>query len=166
MVYLLLGQIYFITLQDSIPYRYPNSNIGTGEVQHGWFIVGTLGCVFLDNEAHESGVTKCMTGEACSAFIWHHSDCVSMSMNTQPIVPAYTTHADLKCANYINSCDKIRMCFHIKICMKWIDETICYCLCLIVIKWSLWLQQVIAMVASLWYHTPRWTKLSHNSCWP
>ena len=31
-------------------------------------IVGTLGCVFIDNETHESGVTKCTTGEAWSAF--------------------------------------------------------------------------------------------------
>ena len=36
-------------------------------------IVGTLGCVFIDNETHESGVTKCTTGEAWSAFSWHHS---------------------------------------------------------------------------------------------
>ena len=25
-------------------------------------IVGTLGCVFIDNETHESGVIKCTTG--------------------------------------------------------------------------------------------------------
>ena len=36
-------------------------------------IVGTLGCVFIDNETHESGATKCTTGEAWSAFSWHHS---------------------------------------------------------------------------------------------
>ena len=36
-------------------------------------IAGTLGCVFIDNETHESGVTKCTTGEAWSAFNWHHS---------------------------------------------------------------------------------------------
>ena len=36
-------------------------------------IVGTLGCVFIDNETHESGVTKCTTDEAWSAFSWHHS---------------------------------------------------------------------------------------------
>ena len=29
---------------------------------------GTLGCVFIDNETHSSGVTKCTTGEAWSAF--------------------------------------------------------------------------------------------------
>ena len=37
------------------------------------YIVGTLGCVFIDNETHESGVTKCTTGEAWSAFSWHYS---------------------------------------------------------------------------------------------
>ena len=36
-------------------------------------IEGTLGCVFIDNETHSSGVTKCTTGEAWSAFSWHHS---------------------------------------------------------------------------------------------
>ena len=41
--------------------------------QHDMFIVGILGCVFIDNETHESGVTKCTTGEAWSAFSWHHS---------------------------------------------------------------------------------------------
>ena len=35
--------------------------------------MGTLGCVFIDNETHESGVTKCTTGEAWNAFSWHHS---------------------------------------------------------------------------------------------
>ena len=35
--------------------------------------MGTLGCVFIDNETHESGVTKCTTGKAWSAFSWHHS---------------------------------------------------------------------------------------------
>ena len=36
-------------------------------------VAGTLGCVFIDNETHVSGVTKCTTGEAWSAFSWHHS---------------------------------------------------------------------------------------------
>ena len=35
---------------------------------YGIVIAGTLGCVFMDNETHESGVTKCTTGEAWSAF--------------------------------------------------------------------------------------------------
>ena len=37
------------------------------------YIVGTLGCVFIDNETHEIGVTKWTTGEAWSACSWHHS---------------------------------------------------------------------------------------------
>ena len=37
------------------------------------YIAGTLGRVFIDNETHESGVTKCTTGEAWSAFSGHHS---------------------------------------------------------------------------------------------
>ena len=45
------------------------SPVGLGAV----LIAGTLGCVFIDNETHESGVTKCTTGEAWSAFSWHHS---------------------------------------------------------------------------------------------
>ena len=40
---------------------------------HRECIAGTLDCVFIDNETHESGVTKCTTGEAWSAFSWHHS---------------------------------------------------------------------------------------------
>ena len=36
-------------------------------------IAGTLGCVFIDNETHENGVTKCTTGEAWSAFSRHYS---------------------------------------------------------------------------------------------
>ena len=38
--------------------------------------MGILGCVFIDNEIHESGVTKCTTGEAWSAFSWHHSSVI------------------------------------------------------------------------------------------
>ena len=43
------------------------------QVAQRGYIVGTLACVFIDNETHESGVTKCTTGEAWSAFSWHHS---------------------------------------------------------------------------------------------
>ena len=54
------------------------SKMSSGKCRSFWlglnvFIVGTLGCVFIDNETHESGVTKCTTGEAWSAFSWHHS---------------------------------------------------------------------------------------------
>ena len=55
-------------------------------------IAGTLGCVFIDNESHESGVSKCTRGEAWSAFSWHYSSEFPLSMNTQPSAPAFITH--------------------------------------------------------------------------
>ena len=84
--------------------------------------------VIIDNETHESGVTKCTTGEAWSAFSWHHSS-VSLSMNTQPCVPAFITHANLKYKKYIHLCNLKYVWFHLKVgnqfavCIKWIDET-------------------------------------------
>ena len=79
------------------------------------YIAGTLGCVFIDNETHESGVTKCTTGEAWSAFSWHHSSVFHLSMNTQPSVPAFITHANLKCKKYIHLCDEICVWFHLEV---------------------------------------------------
>ena len=79
------------------------------------FTVGTLGCVFIDNETHESGVTKCTTGEACRAFsspVVHlvtPLSCVSLSMTTQPSVPAFITHANLKCKKYSHLYDLSHM---------------------------------------------------------
>ena len=64
--------------------------------------MGTLGCVFIDNETHESGVTKCTTGEAWSAFSWHHSS-------------AFITHANLKWKKHIHLCDEICVWFHLKV---------------------------------------------------
>ena len=55
------------------------------------FIAGTLGCMFINNETHENGVTKYTKGKAWSAFIWHHSSLCSSPMNTQPDVPAFHT---------------------------------------------------------------------------
>ena len=41
------------------------SIMGTSSIMSIYIIrAGTLGCVFIDNEMHESGVTKCTTGEA------------------------------------------------------------------------------------------------------
>ena len=48
-------------LHDLLPQHFP---MMIGDV----IIAGTLGCVFIDNETHSSGVTKCTTGEAWSAF--------------------------------------------------------------------------------------------------
>ena len=83
-------------------------------------------------------------------------ECVSLSMNTQPSVPAFITHANLKCEKYIHLCDEICLVSF----ESWelilqfvssgstkIDETIGYCWCQIVRRWSLWLQQW-----SLWLH--------------
>ena len=47
--------------------------VTTGCQRRSASIAGTLGCVFIDNETHESGVTKCTTGEAWSVFSGHHS---------------------------------------------------------------------------------------------
>ena len=78
--------------------------------------MGTLGCVFIDNETHESGATKCTTSEAWSAFSRHHSiECVSLSMNTQQSVPAFITHANLKCKKCVHVCDEICVWFHLKV---------------------------------------------------
>ena len=36
-------------------------------------------------------------------------------MNTQPSVPAFITHANLKCKKYIHLCDEICVWFHLKV---------------------------------------------------
>ena len=119
-------------------------------------IAGTLGCVFIDNETHESGVTKCTTGEAWSAFSWHHSS-VFHCQWTHNQVFLLLSHMLIKNAKSI-------FIYVMKMCLvsfeSWelilhflssglmkLDETICYCWCPIVMKWSLWLQQW-----SLWLH--------------
>ena len=76
---------------------------------------GTLGCVFIDNETHESGVTKCTTGEAWSAFSWHHSSVFHCQWTHKPSVPVFITHANLKCKRYIHLCDEICVWFHLKL---------------------------------------------------
>ena len=78
-------------------------------------------------------------------------------MNTQPSVPAFITHANLKCKKYIHLCDEIWVSVSFE---SWelilqfvssgltkLDETIGYCWCPIVMRWSLWLQQRL-----LWLH--------------
>ena len=67
-------------------------------------------------------------------------------MNTQPSVPAFITHANLKCKKYIHLCDEICLVsfeswefilqFLSSGLMK-LGETIGYCWCPIVMKWSL-----------------------------
>ena len=74
-------------------------------------------------------------------------------MNTQPSVPAFITHADLKwkkifiyCLVSFESWELILQ-FQVSSGLTKLDETISYCWCPIAIRWSLWLQQW-----SLWLH--------------
>ena len=77
-------------------------------------------------------------------------------MNTQPSVPAFITHANLKCKKYIHLCDEIWVVSFeswelilqfVSSGLTKLDETIGYCWCPIVMRWSLWLQQRL-----LWLH--------------
>ena len=116
-----------------------------------WTIAGTLGCVFIDNETHESGVIKCTTGEAWSAFSWHHSS-VFHCQWTHNQVFLLLSHMLIKNAKSIFIYVMKYMClvsfeswelilhFLSSGLMK-LDETISNCWCPIVMKWSLWLQQ-------------------------
>ena len=126
-------------------------------------IVGTLGCVFIDNETHESGVTKCTSGEAWSALIDTTRVCF--------IVNEHTT----KCSCFYHTClfkmQKLysfmwwnmsgfiwKLGINFAVCIKWIDETWwnnrlllvpnCYEVVTMVAT-------MVAMVVPLWCHTLR-----------
>ena len=130
-------------------------------------IAGTLGCVFIDNETHSSGVTKCTTGEAWSAFSWHHSS-VFHCQWTHNQVFLLLSHMLIWNAK-IYSFMWWNMCLvsfeswelilqFVSSGLTKLDETIGYCWCPIVMRWSLWLQQW-----SLWLHhcdVIRWNKQS------
>ena len=119
-------------------------------------IVGTLGCVFIGNETHSSGVSKCTTGEAWSALSWHHSSVFHcqwthnqvflllspMSFKMQKV---YSFMWWNMCLVSFESWELVLQ-FVSSGLMK-LDETIGYCWCPIVMRWSLWLQQW-----SLWLH--------------
>ena len=109
-------------------------------------------CV-IDNETHESGVTKTMTGEAWSAFSWHHSS-VFHCQWTHNQVFLLLSHMLIQNAKsiFIYVMKYVsgfiwKFGINFAVCIKWIDETIGYCWCPIVLRWSLWLQQW-----SLWLH--------------
>ena len=74
-------------------------------------IVGTLVCVFIDNETRE----WCHLMHDRRSLELTPLECVSLSMNTQPSVPAFITHANLKCKKYIHLCDEICIWFHLKV---------------------------------------------------
>ena len=127
-------------------------------------IAGTLGCVFIDNETHESGVTKCTTGEAWSAFSWHHSS-VFHCQWTHNQVFLLLSHMIIWNAKsifiyvmkYVSGFNW-KLGINFAVCIKWIDETWwnnrlllvpnCYEVVAMVAT-------MVAMVAPLWCHTLR-----------
>ena len=127
-------------------------------------IAGTLGCVFIDNETHESGVTKCTTGEAWSAFSWHHSS-VFHCQWTHNQVFLLLSHMLIKNAKsmFIYVMKYVsgfiwKLGINFALFIKWIDETWwnnrlllvpnCYEVVAMVAT-------MVAMVAPLWCHTLR-----------
>ena len=66
----MLLQAFCIISQPSVEsnWIYSPETPNSGQNRRGFvlcdLIMGSLGCVFIDNETHESGVTKCTTGEA------------------------------------------------------------------------------------------------------
>ena len=127
-------------------------------------IVGTLGCVFIDNETHESGVIKCTPGEAWSAFSWHHSS-VFHCQWTHNQVFLLLSHMLIQNAKsiFIYVMKYVsgfiwKLGINFVVCIKWIDETWwnnrlllvpnCYEVVAMVAT-------MVAMVAPLWCHTLR-----------
>ena len=133
--------------------------------QNVWItIAGTLGCVFIDNETHESGVTKCTTGEAWSAFSWHHSS-VFHCQWTHNQVFLLLSHiliwnAKSILINVMKYVSRFiwKLGINFAVCIKWIDETWwnnrlllvpnCYEVVAMVAT-------MVAMVAPLWCHALR-----------
>ena len=120
------------------------------------YIVGTLGCVFIDNETHESGVTKCTTGEAWSAFSWHHLSVFHCQWTHNQVFLLLSHMLIWNAKSIFIYVMKYLSGFIWKlgINLQFVSsgltklcETIGYCRCPIVMRWSLWLQQW-----SLWLH--------------
>ena len=128
------------------------------------FIAGTLGCVFIDNETHESGVTKCTTGEAWSAFSWHHSS-VFHCQWTHNQVFLLLSHMLIWNAKsiFIYVMKYVsgfiwKLGINFAVCIKWIDETWWNNRLLLVPNCYEVVAMVatkVAMVAPLWCHTLR-----------
>ena len=127
-------------------------------------IAGTLGCVFIDNETHESGVTKCTTGEAWSAFSWHHSS-VFHCQWTHKQVFLLLSHMLIWNAKsifiYVMKYESgfiWKLGINFAVCIKWIDETWWNNQLLLVPNCYEVVTMVatkVAMVAPLWCHTLR-----------
>ena len=134
---------------------------------HYWpfsHIAGTLGCVFIDNETHESGVTKSTTGEAWSAFSWHHSSVFHCQWTHNQLFLLLSHMLIWNAKSIFIYVMKYvsrfiwKLGINFAVCIKWIDET----------WWNNWLLLVpncyevvamvatmVAMVAPLWCHTLR-----------
>ena len=119
-------------------------------------IVGTLGCVFIDNETHESGVTKCTTGEAWSAFSWHHSSVFHCQWTHNQVFLLLSQMLIWNAKSIFIYVMKYvsgfiwKLGINFAVCVKWIDETWWNNRLLLVpsvMRWSLWLQQRL-----LWLH--------------
>ena len=127
-------------------------------------IAGTLGCVFIDNETHESGVTKCTTGEVWSAFSWHHSS-VFHCQWTHNQVFLLLSHMLIWNAKsifiYVMKYESgfiWKLGINFAVCIKWIDETWWNNRLLLVPNCYEVVTMVatkVAMVAPLWCHTLR-----------
>ena len=134
-------------------------SIWSGMPQNNVNRAGKFGWVLVDNETHESAVTKCTTGEALSAFHWHRSSWFhcQWTYNQVFLILSHMLIHSTQCIciyvlKYLSDfISKLRVNFTVSL-MK-LDETICYCWCPIVMKCSPWLQQVVTMVLPLWYHT-------------
>ena len=82
---------------------------------HIIYIAGTLGCVFIDNETQESGVTKCTTGEAWSAFSWHRSSVFHCQWTHNQVFLLLSHMLIWNAKKYIHLCDEICAWFHLKV---------------------------------------------------
>ena len=120
------------------------------------YIAGTLGCVFIDNETYESGVTKCTTGETWSAFSRHHSSVFHCQWTHNQVFLLLSHMLSWNAKSIFIYVMKYVSGFIWKLGINLqfvssrltkLDETIGYCWCPIVMRWSLRLQQW-----SLWLH--------------
>ena len=128
-------------------------SLNARQAKPGVHLVDTTRVCFIVNETHGSGVTKCTTGEAWSAFSWHHSS-VFHCQWTHNQVFLLLSHMLIKNAKsiFIYVMKYVsgfiwKLGINFALFIKWIDETWWNNLLLLVMKWSLWLQQW-----SLWLH--------------
>ena len=149
---------------NDFDWRIPSNGGTLGTFWVCMFIAGTLGCVFIDNETHESGVTKCTTGEAWSAFSGHHSSVFYCQWTHNQVFLLLSHMLIWNAKNIFIYVMKYvsgfiwKLGINFAVCIKWIDETWwndrlllvpnCYEVVAMVAT-------MVAMVAPLWCHTLR-----------